>query len=449
MYLHIPLLVFLLANIAPSDASLFARSSESVIRAATRARHNAIKRSTGLVRDLRLAYTGLLVQQPGGNTRCVSTNNGTSLTGGSGEGALGGNVSSLNGSTSAVTVTSPTQTGTIAQHASTTAGTQSTPSGSAQPSGGGSTSPWNLTQTYQGESFFNGWVFQTGPDSSTGGVVNYIDLPTSEAANITQINSAGNVVMRVETTPQVSTSRQSIRITTSYTYTGGLVIMDSVHMPTGCGTWPAFWSNGPNWPAGGEIDIIEGVHTYTNNQMTLHTNPGCNLPSADSAALGITGTVLDGTDCSVADTGNAGCGVRATSSNTYGPGFNSNGGGVYAMQWDSNGISVFFFPRGSIPSDITANAPQPSTWGQPMANFPASSCNPFEFFNSHSAIFDTTLCGGWAGSVWGDSGAPGQEQSCAQMTGAATCEDYVLNNGAAFSEAYWEVSSVKIYQPIS
>lgn len=35
--------------------------------------------------------------------------------------------------------------------------------------------------------------------------------------------------------------------------------MDSVHMPTGCATWPAFWSNGPNWPAGGEIDIVEGV----------------------------------------------------------------------------------------------------------------------------------------------------------------------------------------------
>lgn len=34
--------------------------------------------------------------------------------------------------------------------------------------------------------------------------------------------------------------------------------MDSVHMPTGCGTWPAFWSNGPNWPDGGEIDIVEG-----------------------------------------------------------------------------------------------------------------------------------------------------------------------------------------------
>lgn len=50
--------------------------------------------------------------------------------------------------------------------------------------------------------------------------------------------------MRAETTGTVSTYRKSIRITSQYSYTGGLVVLDAVHMPTGCGTWPAFWSNG-------------------------------------------------------------------------------------------------------------------------------------------------------------------------------------------------------------
>ena len=65
--------------------------------------------------------------------------------------------------------------------------------------------------------------------------------------------------MRVETTPTVASTRQSVRINTVRTYTGGLIVMDSLHIPTGCGTWPAFWSDGPNWPVGGEIDIVEGA----------------------------------------------------------------------------------------------------------------------------------------------------------------------------------------------
>ena len=44
--------------------------------------------------------------------------------------------------------------------------------------------------------------------------------------------------MRVETTPTVTSTRQSIRITTLSQWNGGLFIMDAVHMPTGCGTWP-------------------------------------------------------------------------------------------------------------------------------------------------------------------------------------------------------------------
>lgn len=89
---------------------------------------------------------------------------------------------------------------------------------------------------------------------------------------------------------------------------------------------------GPNWPAGGEIDIIEGVNDYTNNQATLHTNPGCGLASSDSKTLSISGTLIGTTDCSVSSTSNQGCGIQASSNVTYGAGFNSIGGGVYASK---------------------------------------------------------------------------------------------------------------------
>ncbi len=67
---------------------------------------------------------------------------------------------------------------------------------------------------------------------------------SQQSEGLIEINSAGNAIMRVETTPTISGNRKSIRITSEYAYTGGLIVMDAVHMPTGCGTWPAFWSDG-------------------------------------------------------------------------------------------------------------------------------------------------------------------------------------------------------------
>jgi hypothetical protein len=307
------------------------------------------------------------------------------------------------------------------------------------------TSPWKLIDSHSGSNFFDGWDFFTGSDP-TNGIVAFIDQNTAQSAGLLEVNSAGNAVMRVETTPNVSGNRQSIRISTETGFNGGLVIMDAVHMPTGCGVWPAFWSDGPNWPSGGEIDIVEGVNDYTNNQATVHTSTGCYLASSNASSLSISGSVIGGTDCSALDTGNQGCGIRASTSNSFGPGFNSNGGGVYAMKWDTTGIAVYFFPRGSIPSDITAGTPLPDSWGLAQARWPAVACDPFKYFNNHHAIFDTTLCGDWAAGVWTGVGIPGQDQSCAQRTGVSTCEAFVRANGASMQEAYWEVTSVMIYQ---
>jgi hypothetical protein len=125
---------------------------------------------------------------------------------------------------------------------------------------------------------------------------------------------------------------------------------------------------GPNWPNTGEIDIIEGVNSQTSNQLTLHTNAGCSLSKPATSYLG----TLKTSNCSVNAPGqavNAGCSIDAINSQTYGTGFNANGGGVYAAEWTSTAIIIYFFPRGAVPGDISSGNPDPSSWNEPLAIF--------------------------------------------------------------------------------
>jgi hypothetical protein len=43
--------------------------------------------------------------------------------------------------------------------------------------------------------------------------VTFINANDAQAANLSYVNSAGNLIMAVETTPQVQNTRKSIRIT--------------------------------------------------------------------------------------------------------------------------------------------------------------------------------------------------------------------------------------------
>lgn len=51
----------------------------------------------------------------------------------------------------------------------------------------------------------------------------------------------------------------------------------------------------------------------------------------------------DNLDCDGNLPGNAGCGVVEWSRASYGPTFDSQGGGVFAMKWDETGIAVCAF----------------------------------------------------------------------------------------------------------
>jgi hypothetical protein len=168
--------------------------------------------------------------------------------------------------------------------------------------------------------------------------------------------------------------------------------------------------------------------------MTLHTGEGCSI-SRSSDMLGSVST--DNCDINAPGQGNnEGCQITTQDSRSYGKGFNDNNGGVYATEITSSFINIFFFPRGSIPSDISGASPDPSGWGKPMAVFKGD-CDIAQTFKKMQIVFTNTFCGDWAGNVW-DSG------SCASK--ADTCVDYVKNNPNDFEDAYWSVNSLKVYQ---
>lgn len=291
-----------------------------------------------------------------------------------------------------------------------------------------------LEDDYTPSNFFDMFSFFTDADP-THGFVNYVDQSTAQSDGLIS-TTTGTVYMGVDSTNQAPSGRNSVRLTSNKSYgTGSLIILDLAHMPGGiCGTWPAFWTVGPDWPYGGEIDIIEGVNEQSTNDMTLHTSSGCSI-SDNGAFSGSIST--DNCDVNAAgQSTNAGCQIDTDNSATYGTGFNSVGGGVYAMEWTSSAISIYFFQRGSIPSDIKSGSPNPSGWGTPLSQF-TGGCDIPTFFQNQSIVFDTTFCGDWAGNSWSSS-------SCASQ--ADTCNDFVANNPSAFVNAFWTVNSLQVYQ---
>ncbi|EPS93808.1 endo-1,3-beta-glucanase-like protein [Fomitopsis schrenkii] len=295
---------------------------------------------------------------------------------------------------------------------------------------------WSIGDTFIGQDFLNDWSFENIADP-TGGRVTYVSQATALADNLTYVSS-DTLIMRVDDTTTLSSTgagRNSVRIKSNAQYNYHVVVIDVRHMPQGCATWPAFWeTNDNNWPAGGEVDIIEGVNSVSPNLVSLHVGSTCSMPSSRTE----TGTPQT-LDCDVNTDGNDGCGVQNPTTNSFGPDFNAAGGGWYAMQRTSTDVSVWFWSRtaSNVPSDVSSGASSVNTgnWGTPAAYFPNTDCNLASVFSANNIIFDITLCGSWAGqsSIYSSAGCPG------------TCVDYVNNNPSAFSNAYWDVASVRVY----
>lgn len=168
----------------------------------------------------------------------------------------------------------------------------------------------------------------------------------------------------------------------------------------------------------------------------MHTSDGCSFA---------------GKNCK----GNQGCSQTGGGSSSYGDGFNANNGGVYAMEWTSDHLDIWFFGRDNVPEGVSGDSPDPSGWGEPTTTFNGGDgCDIDSHFKDQRIVFDTTFCGklkidqifqslltvisgDWAGQVFD------QDSQCSAL--ASNCEDFVKNNPQAFAESYWTVNSLKVY----
>lgn len=135
--------------------------------------------------------------------------------------------------------------------------------------------------------------------------------------------------------------------------------------------------------------IFLDVNNAIVNMMSLHCKDDCPLIISRDSFSGQIST----SNCYTFASGqgvNEGCHILATSrnafgSNSYGDSFNKIGGGVYIMEWTSDFIKIWHFPRPLIPIDIEKGRPSPNSWGKPLANFVGQCDFNQEFLNQ--AVF--------------------------------------------------------------
>ncbi|KAK0445175.1 endo-beta-glucanase [Armillaria borealis] len=294
---------------------------------------------------------------------------------------------------------------------------------------------YQQSDSFVGSQFYSGFQHQAISDP-TNGRVNYVDVTTSISQNLTYASDS-TFILRADDTTILNADgpgRNSVRLQSNNQYGSNTAMVFNIrHMPQGCGTWPAVWTVGPNWPNGGEIDLIEGVNNQASNQATLHTSSDCTMPSDSRSQSGVS---LQN-DCDVNVNSNAGCGVQLQNSISYGSGFNDNGGGWYASEWTDSFIKIWFWARNdpNVPTGVRTGGSIVITdnWGTPAAYFPNTSCSLTGHFSPQNIIINLTFCGDWAGNAYASSGCP------------SSCVDFVNNNPGAFTDAYFDFAWVKVY----
>lgn len=336
---------------------------------------------------------------------------------------------------------------------------------------------YTLQEEITGRAFLDRFWFWSHADP-THGTVDYVDELTAISNGLATVDSAGRFVIRADNTaiPPIGQYRKSVRLHSKRLMGDGVLVGKFSFMPQGCATWPAFWTcTRGNWPSGGEIDIAEGANDQgPRNLASLHTDYGCLIPAGyRSGQSGFSSS----TNCAY----QPGCSGSFVANNSFGPDFNKNGGGYFAVRRETRpgdpGIGVYFWPITTSPSFLPAavaaiadvSAPkyvvthhnatgndrtELNKWGVPSAFFPniansavspasliagnATVCQMSNYFDKHEIIINLSLCGDWAGGTFATSG-------CATRHGNMTCDDFVRYNPSAFTDARWEIDYVRVY----
>lgn len=300
---------------------------------------------------------------------------------------------------------------------------------------------YSLSDEIIGAGFYDKFNFEAIPDP-THGRVNYVDRQTAQDLKLT-VATSDSFILRADDTTVLSPTgpgRNSVRIRSNAAYTTHVAVFKISHMPEGCGTWPAVWETlEADWPKNGEIDILEGVNNMAPNQAHLHTSPNCSIPTdVDDYQLGTVKT----TNCDATVNYNSGCGSSFSNGPaSFGPDFNEEGGGWFAVERTNQYISVWYWASWDVfgtPIDIRWGSPMVDTslWGMPSAYFPNTECDIASHFGPNNIIINLTFCGDWAGNpdIYKQSSCP------------ATCVDFVNNNPEAFSGAFFKFDSIRIYE---
>jgi hypothetical protein len=328
--------------------------------------------------------------------------------------------------------------------------------------------------------------FTTFPhDDPTGGEVVY-DRTQWENEGIVSLKPGDGLYLFVKARSD-SQGYDSFRLTSKNYYnlnddTPGILFVFKGQFPSAKGVWPAWWLNGSkeaswqyqhattiptdadldtysgkgpfysvsspvngiDWPSAGEIDIIETINGDNIIHNTVHTCPGmCDAVWNSSDEVINCANATDGDP-------NAGCSGK--------PYYLQKPEGTFACIWEPYRLRFYYWPP---EADVRAHGgplsqtPDPQLWeNDNMKNevvfldakipcepsrhqqWQCDNCRESEKCNfvNLKMIFNTTICGKWAGAQFDQS-----EQS------EANCKAYILGEGKPFiNNQYFKIEYVAV-----